>query len=134
LTWADILAQNKGKKIYLMASGLASFAFQGEALAKRIEDFEKNNVKVIFISNDPRREKWLKDLKTEDAKLFQHYHLAGKNAPLSAFLDGSREIKSQFSNILIDENGKVVSRTAADTRNFDLLLRQLRMLSKVLIP
>ena len=133
-TWADILAQNKGKKIYLMASGLASFAFQGEALAKKIEDFEKNNVKVIFISDDYRREKWLNDLKTDNAKLFQHYHLASKNAPLSAFLDKNREMKSQFSNILIDENGKVVSRTAADIRNFDLLLRQLRTLSKVLIP
>lgn len=133
-TWADILAQNKGKKIYLMASGLASFAFQGGALAKKIEDFEKNNVKVIFISDDYRRDKWLNDLKTDNAKLFQHYHLAGKDAPLSAFLDKSREMKSEFSNILIDENGKVISRTAADTRKVDLLLRQLRAMSKVLIP
>lgn len=134
LTWANILAQNKGKKIYLMASRFSTFAFQGEQLAKKIEDFEKNNVKVIFISDDRKRDKWLNDLKTEDAKLFQHYHLANKDAPLMTFIDGSREIKSQFSNTLIDENGKVVSRTAADTRDFGLLLRQLRAMSKVLIP
>ncbi len=134
LSWGDILAENKGQKIYLINSRLSSFAFQGEALAKKIEDFEKNNVKVIFISDDRNRDKWLNDLKTEDAKLFQHYHLAAKKAPLLAFLDKSREMKSEFSNILIDENGKVVSRSAADTRKFDLLLRQLRMLSKVVIP
>ncbi len=134
LLWADILAQNKGKKVYLMASGFSSFAFQGEALAKKMEDFEKNNVKVIFISDERRKDKWLNDLKTDDAKLFQHYHLAAKDTPFSTFIDKSRQMKSQFSNILIDENGKVVSRTAADTRNFYLLLRQLRTLSKVLIP
>ena len=134
LSWADILAQNKGKKIYLMASGFSTFAFQGEALAKKINDFEKNNVKVIFISDERRKDKWLNDLKTDDAKLFQHYHLAAKDAALSAFFDKSREMKSEFSNILIDENGKVISRTAADVHKFDLLMRQLRTLSKVLIP
>jgi hypothetical protein len=134
MSWADILAENKGKKIYLMASGLSSFAFQGEALAKKITDFEKNNVKVIFISSERRKEKWLNELKTDDAKLFQHYHTSATDAPLLAFVNKKKEMESRFSNILIDENGKVVLCNAAYPSKFDLLLRQLRTMSKVLIP
>lgn len=134
LTWADILAQNKGKNIYLVNSAHASFTFFGEKLAAKIADFEKNNTKIIFVSSDRNKEKWLKELKTADAKLFQHYHLAAKDAPLLTFSNKKEETSRFFYNILIDDTGKVVLSNAADANKFDVLMRQLQTLSKIVLP
>lgn len=134
LTWADILAQNKGKNIYLVNSAHASLTFFGEKLATKIADFEKNNTKIIFVSSDRNKEKWLKELKTADAKLFQHYYLANQDTPVFTFLNKKEETSRFFYTILIDGTGKVVLSNAANPNKFDVLMRQLQTLSKIVLP
>ena len=134
LTWSDILAKNKGKKIYLIASEFPVFQINGQQLAHKMADFEQNNTQIIFLSTDKNKDKWQQNVKLGEAKRFEHYHLSSKDTTLLNFLNTKDEGFKLFSSILIDENGKVVLTRAADPNKFDLLLRQLKVATKVIVP
>ena len=132
LVWSDILAKYKGKKIYMIVSDFPVFQFYGLPLSKKMSEFEENNTQIIFISRDESKEKWQKSLELAEAKPFQNYHLSAEDTTLMNFLKtGERKM---VANVLIDENGKVVLAQAASPNQIALLMRQLKVVSKVIMP
>jgi hypothetical protein len=131
-TWADILAKNKGKKIYLLSSDFPVQMLFGRQLAEKKADFEKNNTAIVFISTEKNKERWQKDLKKNGIdSTFQYYQLAKADEPIAGFFDKKGGKNSMYSSILIDENGKVTLRQAADPNHFEMLNRQLKVAAKV---
>ncbi len=132
LEWSDILAKYKGKKIYMVVCDFPIFQFYGLPLSKKMSEFQQNNTQIIFISRDNSKENWLKSLEMPEAKPFQHYHLSSEDTTLMNFLKtGERRMAP---TVLIDENGKVVLANAAAPNEMALLIRQLKMATKVIMP
>ena len=134
LSWSDVLSKYKGKKIYMVVSDFSIFQYMGKIYASKIPTFEQNNTQLIFLSTNKSKEDWQKTLQLDEAKPFQHYHLAKEDTALLPFLKSTREGSKISSNILIDENGKVILTNAADLNQMDLLLRQLKVVRKVIMP
>ncbi len=134
LSWSDILSKYKGKKIYLMVSDFPIFQFSGKIYANKIPNFEQNNTQLIFFLTNKSKEDWQKTLQMDEAKPFQHYHLAKEETTLLNFLKSTGEGFKMSSNVLIDENGKVILTNAADMNQMDLLLRQLKAVRKIVMP
>lgn len=134
LSWSDVLSKYKGKKIYLMVSDFPIFQFMEKLYANRIPIFEQNNTQLIFLSTNKSKEDWQKTLQMDEAKPFQHYHLAKEDTALLNFLKPTGEGFKMSSNILIDENGKVILTNAADMNQMDMLQRQLKVVKKVIMP
>ncbi len=161
LRWADILAKNKGKKIYLMISSFPVESLYGQQLANQKADFEQNNTEVIFFSTAYSKEQWLKSLKKgaanpfftvdsstlkamskreetkpkmSETKPIQSYHLGSDDSTLLRLLQPKDGESKLLTSVLIDENGKVVLSQAADPANMGLLMRQLKHGVKAKVP
>ena len=132
LLWSDVLAKYKGKKIYLVVSDFSVFQFYGLPLSKRMSDFEQNNTQIIFISKDYDKKKWQKSLEMPEAKPFHHYHLSSDDNTLMRFLKSGES--KLAPTVLINENGKVVLAQAAPPNNLTLLMQQLKVATKVIMP
>ncbi len=136
LTWADILAKNKGKKIYLVASEFGDMPFFNQQFDGKMNDFEKNETNVIVISSGKVTSKMSSGMEIIGKKPYQQYKIATNESAFSNFLNPKGAAFRGSYCILIDKDGKVVLTDAADPQNFGLLLRQMKYSGKgkVIMP
>ncbi len=125
LTWLQVLAENKGKKVYLVLANNSFLTYTLNPITAKVADFTQKNCVIIALSDDEKKENWLKNLPQKNMNHVQFYRISDLKSPLSAYFD-SNPNKSQLNrSFLLNKNGQVILTKLKETSKMALLLKQL---------